>query len=129
MSLKTIQQEVALWCLEMEGVSAAFTHSELSYSIARNTLSEKVQLGFDQARSGDVIYTLQSGWIENGRQGTTHGSGYDYDTHVPAIFYGYGVGMDYNTIKGKYSIADIAPTICHLLGIPNPSGCIGKIIE
>lgn len=129
LSLKTIQQEVALWCLEMEGVSAAYTHSELSYSIARNTLSEKVQLGFDQARSGDVIYTLQSGWIENGRQGTTHGSGYDYDTHVPAIFYGNGVGMDYNTIKGKYSIADIAPTICHLLGIPNPSGCIGKIIE
>ena len=129
LSLKTIQQEVASWCLEMEGVHSAFTHAELSYSIARNSLSEKVQLGFDQARSGDVIYTLQPGWMEYGRQGTTHGSGYDYDTHVPAIFYGTGVGMDYNTISGKYSIADIAPTICHYLGIPNPSGCIGKIIE
>ena len=129
LSLKTIQQEVATWSLEMEGVHSAFTHAELSYSIIRNNHSEKVQLGFDQARSGDVIYTLLPGWIEYGRQGTTHGSGYDYDTHVPAIFYGSYLGMGMQNFNAKCSITDIAPTICNLLGIPNPSGCIGKVLD
>ncbi len=129
LSLKSIQQEVAAWCLEVEGVHSAFTHAELSYSIARNSLSERVQLGFDQARSGDVIYTLLPGWIEYGKQGTTHGSGYDYDTHVPAIFYGGYIGSGMYKYNDRFSITDIAPTICNFLGIPNPSGCIGKILD
>jgi predicted AlkP superfamily pyrophosphatase or phosphodiesterase len=129
LSLKTIQQEVASACLEMEGVHSAFTHAELSYSIARNALSEKVQMGFDQMRSGDVIYMLQPGWIEYGKQGTTHGSGYDYDTHVPAIFFGGPFYSFYEDYSEQYSISDIAPTICNILNIPNPSGCIGRIID
>jgi hypothetical protein len=113
----------------MEGVHSAFTHAELSYSIARNALSEKVQMGFDQMRSGDVIYMLQPGWIEYGKQGTTHGSGYDYDTHVPAIFFGGPFYSFYEDYSEQYSISDIAPTICNILNIPNPSGCIGRIID
>ena len=27
----------------------------------------------------------------SGRTGTSHGSGYSYDTHVPIIFYGNGI--------------------------------------
>ncbi len=55
---------------------------------------------------------------------TTHGSGYAYDTHVPVIFYGWGIAkgssVDYQRI------IDIAPTIAVLLNIKFPSGCTGQ---
>lgn len=128
LSLKNIQQEVAMWTLEMEGVHTAFTHAELSYAIEREALSEKVQLGFDQAQSGDVIYMLKSGWIEYGKQGTTHGSGYDYDTHVPFLMLGNWIGVYPYPTTAKADITDIAATISSILQINRPSGCIGKTV-
>jgi predicted AlkP superfamily pyrophosphatase or phosphodiesterase len=128
LSLKSIQEEVAMWTLEMEGVHTAFTHAELSCAIEREGLSERVQLGFDQAQSGDVIYMLKSGWIEYGKQGTTHGSGYDYDTHVPFIMFGNWVGVYPFPTVAKADITDIAATISSILKINRPSGCIGKTV-
>lgn len=126
LNLKTIQQEVALWTLEMEGVHAAFTHAELSYAIEREGLSEKIKMGFDQAQSGDVIYLLKAGWIEYGKQGTTHGSGYDYDTHVPFLMLGSWAGVYPWPVANEADITDIAATIAAMLNINRPSGCIGR---
>ena len=126
LSLKNIQQEVAMWTLDMEGVHSAFTHAELSYAIEREGLSEKIQLGFDQAQSGDVIYLLKAGWIEYGKQGTTHGSGYDYDTHVPFLMFGSWAGVYPWPVANEADITDIAATIAAMLNINRPSGCIGR---
>jgi hypothetical protein len=117
-----------MWTLEMEGVHTAFTHAELSYAIEREGFSERVQLGFDQAQSGDVIYMLKSGWIEYGKQGTTHGSGYDYDTHVPFLMFGNWIGVYPYPTTAKADITDIAATISSILQINRPSGCIGKTV-
>ena len=50
-----------------------------------------------------------------GDRGTTHGSGYDYDTHVPLIFYGNRINKGETSIRTE--ITDIAPTINALLGL------------
>jgi hypothetical protein len=132
LSLKSIQQEVAIWACSFEGVQSAYTHAELSYSIAREDFAERVQRGFDQHRSGDVIYVLKPGWIEYGKQGTTHGSGYDYDTHVPFILFGniWNCNLPeiaFNRIANEsLSITDIAPIISDLLNINRPSGCLNS---
>jgi hypothetical protein len=128
LTLKTIQQEVALWTLEMEGVHAAFTHAELSYAIEREGLSEKIQMGFDQKQSGDVIYMLKPGWLEYTKQGTTHGSGYDYDTHVPFILFGNWINFYPWPTQDNANITDIAATVASMLKINRPSGCIGKSV-
>ncbi|MBL0032173.1 MAG: hypothetical protein IPP27_08325 [Bacteroidetes bacterium] len=48
---------------------------------------ELIQNGFNQKRSSDVIIHLQSGWLSwSTKTGTSHGSGYRYDTHVPLLF-------------------------------------------
>ncbi|MFL5752410.1 MAG: alkaline phosphatase family protein, partial [Bacteroidia bacterium] len=69
----------------------------------------------------------QPAWMEFGHKGTTHGSEFTYDTHVPLVFFGAGIpnGSTVNNID----IVDIAPTICMLLNIPFPNGCSGKPIE
>jgi len=57
-------------------------------------------------------------------KGTTHGAGYNYDTHVPVLFFGNGIkkGFSFNYI----GITQIAPTICELLQINQPNGCISN---
>ncbi|HXU82938.1 MAG TPA: hypothetical protein VN914_16180, partial [Polyangia bacterium] len=53
-----------------------------------------------------------------GSFGTNHGTGNDYDQHVPVIFFGQGVK------SGKYdrsiTPADVAPTLARLIGIQLP---------
>jgi len=65
--------------------------------------------------------------LARGRKGTSHGSGYSYDTHVPLIFYGNGIKQ--GSSSKKYEIIDIAPTISNLLQIEFPNGTTGKVID
>ncbi|CCH01525.1 type I phosphodiesterase/nucleotide pyrophosphatase [Fibrella aestuarina BUZ 2] len=78
-------------------------------------------------RSGDFYVMLQAGWFEGRNRGTTHGTMYPYDTHVPFLLYGWGIkpGQTFH----RTQIADIAPTVCAILGILEPSGCVGNPVE
>jgi len=81
-----------------------------------------------QGRSGDLYVQLLPGWISElyGKGGTTHGSPYSYDTHVPIIFFGWKVAPLDN--YDRVWVEDIAPTVCALLKIALPSGCTGTPI-
>jgi len=122
-----IQNEVAQLCHTFPEVMSAFTASDLSQARGGDLVKNMVQQGFDAQRSGDVIYTLNPGYIEYGMSGTTHGSPYAYDSHVPAIFFGCGVqcGESYN----RFSITDIAPTVSMMCGIALPDAATGISIE
>jgi predicted AlkP superfamily pyrophosphatase or phosphodiesterase len=50
--------------------------------------------------------------------GTTHGSPYHYDRHVPWILYGSGVTA--GTREDRVGATDVAPTLAGMLGIPTP---------
>ena len=78
-------------------------------------------------RSGDFYVMQPPGWIEGRNKGTTHGTTYAYDTHVPFLLYGWGIKPG-QTLRRTH-IHDIAPTITALLGLLEPSGCIGNPVE
>jgi arylsulfatase A-like enzyme len=86
-----------------------------------------VQNGFNYILSGDVRYVLKPGWYADLYSCATHGSAYNYDTHVPLIFYGFGIipSVSYEF----HAITDIAPTVSTLLGIKFPGAAIGKPIK
>jgi predicted AlkP superfamily pyrophosphatase or phosphodiesterase len=124
-NLRDIQERCARFVIGFEGVATAVTASDLLSGTHRSGMYELIQNGFNQKRSSDVIIQLQSGWLSwSTKTGTSHGSGYRYDTHVPLLFYGKNIpqGKDHNQV----SIMDIAPTICTLLNIEFPSGSVGK---
>lgn len=73
-----------------------------------------IQNGFHKERSGDIALILKPNVIFYDGKGTTHGSGYNYDTHVPLIFFGSGVKNGETLLTTE--IPDIAPTISKLLG-------------
>jgi bisphosphoglycerate-independent phosphoglycerate mutase (AlkP superfamily) len=60
--------------------------------------------------------------MDYSEKGTTHGAGYNYDTHVPVVFYGWGInkGETYDYI----TITQIAPTVCELLKINQPNSTV-----
>ena len=83
-----------------------------------------IMRGYNMKRSGDIAYTLQPGWLSSTSvKGTTHGSSYTYDTHVPIVF--YGAGIKKGSSSQYHAITDIAPTLSILLKVKFPSGCTG----
>ena len=76
--------------------------------------------------SGDVQFVLKPYWMFSpGNTGTTHGSPYPYDTNVPILIYGPR-WVEHMRVETRVEVADIAPTVARLLGVPVPSASEGK---
>ena len=121
-----VQQYVANYFLTVEGVANALTATDLNRTTFSHAPHRLLQKGYYPKRSGDVLVVLEPGWMEHGQTGTTHGSSYSYDTHIPLLWFGWHITKG-STAK-PVMIEDIAPTISTLLNIPFPNGCVGKPI-
>jgi predicted AlkP superfamily pyrophosphatase or phosphodiesterase len=111
-----------------EGVANAYSENVIRQSqYDEGGIKGMVVRGYHPKRSGDVAIVLEPGWYAAGRiQGTTHGSPYTYDTHVPILFFGKGIRKG-SSVR-YHAVTDIAPTISTLLNIKFPSGCTGQPI-
>lgn len=75
------------------------------------------------ARYG-VHLQLQPGvLLRTERQGTTHGSPYWHDRHVPLIL--LGAGVEPGAVSGAAYTYQVAPTLAALAGVPTPMGLDG----
>jgi predicted AlkP superfamily pyrophosphatase or phosphodiesterase len=89
-------------------------------------LRERIVNGYTPQRSGDLFIVTKSGYTDGYATGTNHGVFYNYDAHIPLLWYGNGIKKgQVNTVN---YMTDIAPTVTTLLGIQMPSGAIGKPI-
>jgi predicted AlkP superfamily pyrophosphatase or phosphodiesterase len=115
--------------MTMEGVNNYYTEAVLKQSdFEEGGVKGKIIRGYHPQRSGDIAFVLEPGWIESGSvQGTTHGSPYAYDTHVPMLFFGFGVKRGTSAVY--HPITDIAPTLAVLLQVMFPSGCTGQPVS
>jgi len=115
----------------MPGIYDVLTRQELELLPAEYPFISELRRGIHPRRSGDIIYLLDPAWHADdkyfGTGGTTHGSPYPYDTHVPLLWYGWQVqpGETHKSV----SITDIAPTLAAMLRIMEPNGTTGKVIE
>ena len=114
--------------MKQEGVAYAFSENVLRQSqYDEGGIKGMVVRGYHPKRCGDIVIVLEPGWYPaEGIQGTTHGSPWSYDTHVPILFYGNGIRKG-SSVK-YHSITDVAPTISALLNIKYPSGATGQPI-
>ena len=90
------------------------------------SIRERIVNGYSPQRSGDVIFITKSGVVGGGNTGTGHGVFYNYDAHIPLLWYGKGIKK--GQVNSVNYMTDIAPTVTTLLGIQMPSGSIGKPI-
>jgi len=110
---------------EVPHVLRVFTRQQmLNGEAADDKITRRLLRSFNARRSGDLEILLDPYWIRGGGKGTTHGTPYSYDTHIPLIFMGPGIK------PGRYvrSVAmnDLAASLATLLNVETPSGCVGE---
>lgn len=127
LNLSEVQNAIVHEIIKYKSIDKAYSSSVFLTTSFTTGIEELLQNGFNQKRSGDVVYVDNPATISYSRTGSTHGSGFNYDTHIPLLFYGKGINKGSTYQKTK--IVDIAPTISALLGISFPNGNTGNPIE
>lgn len=105
------------------GIKSVWTVEDLLEGEADQEFREDFLRGYYEGRSGDLFINFHPGWIQGSNKGTTHTSVYSFDTHIPILFYGWGIKQGSSDIK--VNPQDIVPTICNLLNINMPDACTG----
>lgn len=126
LQLTELEDKLALFVNKQEGIAETFTGTQLRKQEYVDYYASKIQKGYHYQLSGDVRYIMKPGWYTLMDHAATHNTSYNYDSHVPLIFYGKGIqpGVSYE----YHEITDVAPTVSTLLKIKFPSAATGKII-
>lgn len=112
--------------IDFDGIAEVINLHDLGNANINEYLLTLYKNGNHAKRSGDIQLVTEPGWM-SGTVTATHGSPYNYDTHIPLLFYGWGI--THGETFSRTSVADTAPTLAALLKILEPSGNIGKVIE
>ena len=127
LDVRAVERELATAVLELPGFAYAVTRSDLlAGTVPADPILEKVQRAFHPQRSGNVMVVQDVSWFLGSEPETysaMHGSPYPYDTFVPIMFAGPGIGA--RSVERVVAPADVAPTITAYLGINPPSGAVG----
>ena len=107
-------------------VTRVYTRDQLQQGhVAGDRFGSRVLRGFNEQRSGDLEILLEPYWIRQAT-GTSHGTPYNYDSHIPLILMGPRI------TPGEYAdhvaLNDLAPTLATLLGVSSPSGSSGRVL-
>jgi predicted AlkP superfamily pyrophosphatase or phosphodiesterase len=112
---------------KQESVLRVFDLNEIGEVPLPAKIKEMVANGYYPKRGGDVQLIFKTNYMENySPTGTTHGMWNPYDSHIPLLWYGWGIKTG-KTNRETY-MTDIAPTLAALLHIQMPSGTVGHVI-
>lgn len=115
--------------LQVEGIAEVYFRRELLGANPSGDLYlEKFRRSYFGPRGEDFqIRFCENCLVTSRPTGTSHGSVYRYDTHVPLIFFGGGI----KAARSSRAVhtADVAPTLAKLLGIPYPETVEGLPLE
>jgi predicted AlkP superfamily pyrophosphatase or phosphodiesterase len=127
LELAKVKQSFKDFLMTQEQVKRVYTEEEILGSTGNDYYLNFIAKGYDATQDGDLIILDKPGFIEYGQTGTSHGTSYDYDTHVPLLFYGWQVkhGESFN----KKVITQIAPTIAQKIKVEFPNGTEANVLE
>jgi hypothetical protein len=123
----SVEETVRETVLPIPHVFRVYTRTQLMRGeVGEDVVGQCVLNGFFQPRAADVYILLEPSWMF-GSGGTTHGTAFTYDTHVPLIFMGPWIK------SGIYDepvvINDVAVTLAAMLETAQPSGAAGRILS
>lgn len=106
-------------------IAEVYTRDELlAMDATGDSLPAKMRRSYRGAEDRDVVYVTKPYYLVKANSGTSHGTPYEYDTHVPQLWYGAGVPR--KTSTEPVGVEDIAPTLSAILGVPAPPATKGK---
>jgi len=123
-----VETRVAEEMGKMPGIAYAVSSSALRTGrVASMAVSDAVLANYHPQRSGDIYVVFEPHWFVADFDGlhvaSAHGSPWAYDTFVPIILAGPGIGP--GRVHRRVETVDVAPTIAALLQIKPPTGAVG----
>ena len=112
--------------INITGVSAVLTREEILKG-GDSELEIRLKNMIHPQKSPDVYLIPKKYWTWSHQVGSSHGTPYDYDAHVPFII--AKGGQKGRIISKKVYTVDIAPTVASLLNISYPDDLDGKPIS
>ncbi|MCK5651578.1 MAG: alkaline phosphatase family protein, partial [Gemmatimonadetes bacterium] len=109
----------------------AYSVSQLQMTEPPDSFRTLFRNSYVPGRMGGILSRIgiEFWWGENvlgwsWEYGTTHGSPYLYDRHVPFVL--MGSGIEPGRIDLRVATVDMAPTLAHLVGVPFPDDLDGR---
>lgn len=130
LDVEAVKRSAVSFLLQDKNLAYVVDMENLSNATLPQVVRERAINGYNRFRSGDIQLIMQPGYYETSSasdtRGTTHGVWNPYDAHIPLLFMGWNV--PHGATNRIVSMTDIAPTVCALLHIQMPNGCIGTPI-
>lgn len=124
---QAIKRSVIQTLLLQPGVDKAVDLENIKAANLPKPVERALVNGYNQKLSGDIQFIYRPQWFEGFGRGTTHGSWNPYDSHIPLVWFGWGIKQGKSN-RDVY-MTDIAPTVAAMLEIQMPNASIGKVIE
>ena len=127
LDLEEVQNTAAAALRDLPHIYRVYTRSELRKRQALNDLIDRrVRNGFNYERSSDLFVVSAPYWLFESA-GTSHGTPYNYDSHVPVVFIGAGIKPGRH--NEHVAVNDIAPTLATMLDVELPTGAAGRVLS
>jgi predicted AlkP superfamily pyrophosphatase or phosphodiesterase len=121
-----VRRVAAAAAMAVPHVARVYTRDQLLRAeVANDLVGSRVLRGFNSQRSGDLEIILEPYWMRQAT-GTTHGSPYNYDAHIPLVLMGHGVKP--GRYAGRVALNDLAPTLASLIDVDAPAGSSGRVL-
>ncbi len=117
--------------IKIDGVERALTIQEI-LELPKSYHNDRLKNMIDPVKSPDIYILLKENWLWKNDYGSSHGSHYDYDSHVPFMV------SKYNSLKvadnSRVNTVDIPVSVAKYLNVDFPKNLDGipislKIIE
>lgn len=127
LDLNKVKSEFKTFLMTQKYVKNVYTEEEIKLANPSDYYLGSIVRGYDPVQNGELVINFKPGYVEYSATGTTHGSPYSYDTHVPLLFYGWKIPKGESHEK-KY-ITQIAPTLAQKLKITFPNGTEAEVLS
>ena len=124
---KELEDNVVQFMLEFQGVQNAYSSTEIKNACGDAGELTKIRNTAHKNTAGDIVFTLLPGWFELDDHNQVIGVSNFKNNYLPLILYGSQIPSQ--TLYSRIDITDLAPTMCNLLQIEQPNGCIGNTIK
>jgi predicted AlkP superfamily pyrophosphatase or phosphodiesterase len=115
--------------MKLDGIADVYFRRELRDNSAPDRpFLDIVRRGYFPARGKDFLLRFcENCLISTSTTGTSHGSPYNYDTHVPLVF--WGTGIQSGSVDRDVHTVDIAPTLAKILNLRCPNTVDGYPLD
>ena len=126
LDLAKVKQAFKDFLVTQDQVKRAYSEEEILANSGTDYYLNCIAKGYDATQDGDLVILDKPGYIEYGATGTSHGTPYSYDTHVPLLFYGWNIKKGES--HDRKVITQIAPTLAQKLQIQFPNGTEANVL-